>query len=72
MDDIFTKMAKWWPSPVVARVEIERFTGGLISAKYMANLDSLGLGPPGRITCGRKVGYPAESLIEWLRDRASK
>lgn len=68
--DIFQEMADKWPSAVVARTEIEKFSGGLMSAKYMANLDSLKLGCE-RITCGRKVGYPVHSLINWLRDRAS-
>jgi len=69
--DIFEEMADKWPSAVVARVEVERFTGGLMSCKYIANLDSQGAGPE-RITCGRKVAYPIESLIRWLRDRSSK
>lgn len=29
-----------WPSSVVSRTEIRKFTGGLISEKYIANLDS--------------------------------
>jgi len=69
--DIFQEMADRWPSAVVARVEIGRFTGGLISAKSCANLDSLGQGIPGRVAVGRKVIYPVSCLIEWLRDRAS-
>lgn len=68
--DIFQEMADRWPSAIVARTEMEHFTGGLISAKYMANLDSLKLGCE-RITCGRKVGYPVDSLVAWLRDRSN-
>ena len=68
--DIFQEMADKWPSAVVARVEIERFTGGIMSAKYLANLDSLGEGPT-RIRCGRKVGYPTTDLVAWLRARAN-
>ena len=67
--DIFQEMAERWPSAVVARVEVERFTGGMMSAKYLANLDSLGEGPT-RIRCGRKVGYPTTDLVAWLRARA--
>ena len=69
--DIFNKIAEKWPSSVVARVEIERFTGGLISSKYLANLDSLGQGPK-RITCGRKVAYPVDDFVQWLRKRSNK
>ncbi len=67
--DIFDEMADQWLSAVVARVEVERFTGGLLSSKYLANLDSQGVGPV-RIQCGRKVGYPVKDLVAWLRDRS--
>jgi hypothetical protein len=68
--DIFDEMAERWPSAVVARTEIGKFTGGMLSAKYMANLDSLGIGP-GRVTIGRRVGYPTRQCSEWLRRRSS-
>ena len=46
-------LAENWPSPYVAREEIERFTGGIITCKYIANLDCAGQGPRGRIRVGR-------------------
>jgi hypothetical protein len=58
-----------WPSSVVARTDIRSFTGGLVSEKYLANLDSQGAGPEGRFKVGRKVGYPVDSLIRWLELR---
>ena len=69
--DIFQEMADRWPSAVVARTEIDKFSGGLMSSKYIANLDSQGAGPVRRVVCGRKVGYPVESLTQWLRERSS-
>lgn len=69
--DIFDQMADQWPSAVVARVEVARFTGGLMSSKYLANLDSMGVGPV-RVVVGRKVGYPVRDLVAWLRGRSSK
>jgi len=69
---IFQNMAANWPSAVVARTEIERFTGGLISEKYIANLDSLGRGPAGRVRCGRKICYSLENLISWLESRSQE
>ena len=69
--DIFREMVEQWTSAVVARTEIENFTGGMISGKYLANLDSEGKGPV-RVTMGRKVGYPVKELVEWLRGRSSK
>ena len=67
-EGVFSEMARKWPSVLVARTEIEKFTGGMIRPKYMANLDSLGLGPA-RIFIGRRVGYPIKDLIDWLRQR---
>ncbi len=60
-----------WPSPFVARTEIKTFSGGLISEKYIANLDSQGAGPEGRFRVGRKIAYPVASLIKWLESRSS-
>lgn len=64
-------LANSWPSPFVAREEIERFSGGILTAKYIANLDSLGKGPSGRFRCGRKVAYPVSSLIEFMEARCT-
>lgn len=66
---IFQGMADRWPSAWVARTEIGKFGGGIISEKYLANLDSAGKGPAGRVRCGRKVVYPVVQLIEWLESR---
>lgn len=71
MEHIFQSMADRWPSPIVARTEIERFTGGMISEKYLANLDSAGKGPAGRVRCGRKIAYPVDALVDWLSARSS-
>ena len=67
--EVLERLAEKWPSPFVARQEIKIFSGGIISEKYIANLDSQGAGPPGRIRCGRKVAYPVNELIEWLERR---
>lgn len=65
----FTVLAKHWPSAIVSRDQIAKFTGGLISPRSMANMDSLGQGPP-RGRCGRKVFYPVDELVKWLAARA--
>ncbi|MCF8082886.1 MAG: hypothetical protein K9M96_07310 [Deltaproteobacteria bacterium] len=70
--DVFERMKESWPSAVLARTEVSRFTGGLISEKYLANLDSLGIGCPGRIRVGRRVAYPVEQFCEWLRSRTKE
>ena len=64
---IFQEMIDNWKSPIVARTEIEVFTGGLMTEKYQANLDSAGLGPKGRIRCGRKIGYSVKNTLPGLR-----
>lgn len=65
----FGKLARNWPSSIVSRTEISKFSGGLLTSRTMANLDSLGEGPP-RGRCGRKVFYPVDSLVVWLEARA--
>jgi hypothetical protein len=55
--------------PIISRDHVEDLLGGVISAKRMANLDSLGQGPR-RIRIGRKVAYRTEDLLEWLEGRA--
>jgi hypothetical protein len=70
MENLFSELAKKWPSAFVARTESEKFTGGLIGEKYLANLDSAGKGPAGRIRCGRKVVYPVTEFIKWLEQRS--
>jgi len=69
---ILTSMADRWPSEVVARREVGRFTGGGISPKTMANLDSLGEGPRDRYIMGRNVVYPVKSFVVWLQERTKR
>lgn len=70
MEKMFEDLAEKWPSAWVARTEIYRFTGGIISEKYLANLDSQGRGPAGRVRIGRKVAYPVREFIKWLASRS--
>lgn len=71
-EDIFTEMANKWPSSVVARAEVKKFTGGGISPKSLANHDSEGTGPEGRFFIGRRVCYTVDALIDWLRKDSKK
>ena len=68
--DVFDDMADNWPSEIIARTEIKVFTGGLITPGYIANLDSRGEGPLGRIRSGRKTGYQKKQFVQWLRERS--
>lgn len=67
----FEELAAKWPSSVVARTEINRFSGGTINARTLANYDSAGRGPAGRFRVGRKVCYRVADLCKWLEDRSS-
>jgi hypothetical protein len=70
METLLSELASKWPSAWVARTEAKEFSGGLIGEKYLANLDSAGKGPSGRIRCGRKVAYPVNEFIKWLEARS--
>ena len=63
-------LGEGWPSTFVARGEINKFTGGLLTSKYIANLDCLGRGIPKRIRIGRKIIYRVADCIHWLESRA--
>lgn len=54
----------------VTRTQVAERLGGWIAAGTLANLDSEGRGPTGRVIMGRKVAYSRASLITWLRARA--
>jgi len=68
---VFQEMVDRWPSAWVARTQADRFSGGIISEKYLANLDSAGKGPRGRVRIGRKVAYPVTEFVKWLEGRSA-
>jgi len=55
---------------IIARAEVGRLLGNVISPKTLANLDSLGIGPRGRHKLGNKVFYLKASFINWFENRA--
>ena len=67
----FTALADNWPSPLVARdqKQLDKFSGGLLNARTLANCDALQIGPKNRVKFGRKVAYPVDSLVEWMQDK---
>lgn len=64
-------LTKKWPSGVVARREVSNFSGGLISPRSLANLDSQGNGPDGAIQIGANIAYSAAELAAWLYERTA-
>lgn len=65
---IFEELTKSLPA-IIPRAAVPKLLGGLYSAKYLANLNSMGEGPP-FIKVGRKVVYRREDLVMWLEERA--
>lgn len=55
-----------------SRKDIERLIPGVISAKTLANLSSVGEGPIEHRIGKRKICYDRESFLQWLEPRISK
>lgn len=53
------------------RKRVFELTGGLLSAKVMANLDSQGKGPSIKVSIGKHINYQRENFVGWLKSRAS-
>lgn len=68
MENLFEDLRNSLP-PIVARADVPRFLGSVISRGHLANLDSAGLGPE-KVRIGKKVAYTRDSLIIWLIARS--
>jgi hypothetical protein len=56
--------------PIIARGEVGKITGGLLTPRTLANLDSLGRGPKGKVAMGKiRVGYLREPFVDWFCER---
>ena len=67
MSDIYDKMAEAWDAPCVARTDVRRFSGGAVTGKTLANLESKGLGPE-KMKFRGKTLYETQKLVAWMRD----
>jgi len=57
---------------VFVRQQVKELTGGMIDGRTMANLDSKGEGPGGKVSMGKtKVGYIREPFVDWFVGRLS-
>lgn len=69
LDDLRSQLLETCP-PLIARSEVGRITGGLINPRTLANLDSQGQGPKGKVAMGKiRVGYLREPFIDWFCGR---
>lgn len=67
----FSSLSDKWPSDMVARKDVAKFSGGVLDPRTMANHDSAGTGPKNRFRVGKKVVYWVKDLIAWMEERAS-
>jgi len=73
---LINSMIQAWPSGVVARTKMKDFTGGLLSGRTMANIESranvsgIGLEDlPRRISHKGKAAYVTSELAQWFVNR---
>jgi hypothetical protein len=68
IEQVFDNLSRTAPE-ILTRNKIHELTGGLISAKTLANLDSEGDGIYPRLRIGGKVCYPRDAVILFLKQR---
>ena len=68
IEQIFENLSRTAPE-IITRKKLHELTGGLVSEKTLANLDSLGEGIQPRMRIGGKVAYPKEAAITFLKQR---
>lgn len=55
---------------VFVRQQVRELTGGMIDGRTLANRDSDGTGPGGKVKMGKtKVGYLREPFVDWFVGR---
>lgn len=52
--------------PIIARHQVDKFLGGVVSPFTVKNADLAGTGPEIAWRVGNKVAYKTESLVTWL------
>jgi hypothetical protein len=70
--EILQKIDEAWPSPLVRRIDIDKFSCGLISIKTLEKLDSLCKGIPNSIKINGKVVYTKKDALAWIKGRIQK
>ena len=69
IDQLFENLSRTAPE-ILTRQKLYELTGGLISVKTLANLDSDGAGISPRLRIGQKVAYPKQAAIDFLKKRS--
>jgi len=68
IERIFENLSSKSPE-LITRKKLQELTGGLVSEKTLANLDSEGCGIQPRMRIGGKIAYPKDAAIAWLKSR---
>jgi hypothetical protein len=66
--EILQKIDEAWPSPIVLRKDIAKFSCGLVTIKALAAFDCRGIGIAYSKING-KVTYSKQDVIKWLSSR---
>ena len=68
-DELKKQLLETMP-PVFVRQQVRELTGGMIDGRTLANLDSKGEGPEGKVKMGKtKAGYLREPFVDWFLNR---
>ncbi len=67
--NVWQILGESWPSPIITRSELGKFSGGLLRPATVRNLDSMGQGIR-RFKVGRKTCYLVKDVIDWLQARS--
>lgn len=63
------ELVRAWPSNIVCRDQLGKFSANLLHPRTMSNADSRGEGPAGAIYFGRKVAYPTAAVADYIAAR---
>jgi hypothetical protein len=70
--EILQKIDEAWPSPIVLRKDIAKFSCGLISIKTLGKEDCLGKGIPNSVKINGRVVYTKKDALMWIKGRIQK
>ena len=68
-NDFFEQLRAKCTGPLIDRNQAYDLSGHTLSIGHQANLDSLGIGCPGRVRVGRRVAYLADNWCRWFSER---
>ena len=72
--DFIKALIEGWNAPFVARSQTKKFTGGSITGRTVANIESKDPDKkvPGRILLGRNITYPTKEYATWISEHLLK